>query len=772
MIYKILVKFLLFLFIGIQSWFVYVAMSYPVMGISVVKQSEGNWFISKIEPRNGVSTVDVKAGDQILKIDGKSPGEVPLVIKWNTIEQADTLQLNRDGREWTVSFLDVPRFSSYDSLSVCIAAVSFICAILLLFRLPHSRSAQVLAFVFLDFETVYMSLGASVRGDSLGKMSICLFLMLLPVLCLHFFVAFFKEKGVHVPRVRSFNYFYIAVALSVLIWQFVFLSTSELAFTLYRLNLIFVISCFVVGLLLNLVFLTRVYWKHRKEKSYISMMLSTVWVSLFLSFMPIILFCFIPQLVYGHVWLDSFYMSLFVGFFPATLAYLVVTKRLYDINLVLRRILITALISIVPSGLFIGIIRLFFGKAASGEQLFILSLVFILVLTTVLYSLEYFITKLEPVLFPRKYFLQSALKKIARTLGSITSFRELRDLILVDIVNTLQVAGGAIIFKYKESLEIFDEGTIDRKEIHKLLDSGRLYHPTYSCFEINRHEEYTSYFIMTPKKTGAILGTEERQWLNLIISYLAVSLENVHLIRKLTVKLEHLVAQFPNEQEAGDFNWFRKLMFELQEKERVRIATDLHDTTMQDLFFLKERLHSLLEKYAFTPEDRSQLVSLIDYIDVINSNLRQSCFELHPYLLKEIGLVETIEKLVELEAAVSSFEIDFEAHLAETLERRDLETKRHIFRMVQELINNAKKHSHASRVTVELGVAGENIYLNYEDDGVGFETDKTAIQEIGSHGIGMEQMKSRILFLNGEFHIRSAQGKGLTFNVTIPWKAS
>lgn len=772
MIYKILVKFLLLLFIGIQSWFVYVAMSYPVMGISVVKQSEGNWFISKIEPRNGVSTVDVKAGDQILKIDGKSPGEVPLVIKWNTIEQADTLQLTRDGREWTVSFQDVPRFSSYDILSVFIAAVSFICAILLLFRLPHSRSAQVLAFVFLDFETVYMSLGASVRGDSLGKMSICLFLMLLPVLCLHFFVAFFKEKGVHVPRVRSFNYFYIAVAVSVLIWQFVFLSASELAFTLYRLNLIFVISCFVVGLLLNLVFLTRVYWKHRKEKSYISMMLSTVWVSLFISFTPIILFCFIPQLVYGHVWLDSFYMSLFVGFFPATLAYLVVTKRLYDINLVLRRILITALISIVPSGLFIGIIRLFFGKAASGEQLFILSLVFILVLTTVLYSLEYFITKLEPVLFPRKYFLQSALKKIARTLGSITSFRELRDLILVDIVNTLQVSGGAIIFKYKESLEIFDEGTIDRKEIHKLLDSGRLYHPTYSCFEINRHEEYTSYFIMTPKKTGAILGTEERQWLNLIISYLAVSLENVHLIRKLTVKLEHLVAQFPNEQEAGDFNWFRKLMFELQEKERVRIATDLHDTTMQDLFFLKERLHSLLEKYVFTPEDRSQLVSLIDYIDVINSNLRQSCFELHPYLLKEIGLVETIEKLVELEAAVSSFEIDFEAHLAETLERRDLETKRHIFRMVQELINNAKKHSHASRVTVELGVAGENIYLNYEDDGVGFETDKTAIQEIGSHGIGMEQMKSRILFLNGEFHIRSAQGKGLTFNVKIPWKAS
>jgi two-component system sensor histidine kinase ComP len=306
-------------------------------------------------------------------------------------------------------------------------------------------------------------------------------------------------------------------------------------------------------------------------------------------------------------------------------------------------------------------------------------------------------------MFPKKNQLQSALKKIAKNLGSVTSFREFKEIILVDLVSALQVYGGAIAFKYKESVEIIGHGDIELAAVEQMVSSGHWNYEEFSCFEINRHEEYTSYLIMTQKKTRTLLGLEERQWLNLIITYLTVSLENVHLIRKLTMKLQQLASQIPDEQAASEFNWFRKLMFELQEKERVRIATDLHDTTMQDLFFLKERLHAVLEKYAFSKEDVAQMVSIIEYIDVINSNLRQSCFELHPYLLKEIGLVPTIERLVDFEMAVSPFGIEFTSSQVSIIELWELDTKKHIFRMVQELINNAKKHSYASVIKIKLG---------------------------------------------------------------------
>ncbi|NHN31099.1 hypothetical protein G9U52_14765 [Paenibacillus sp. S3N08] len=468
--------------------------------------------------------------------------------------------------------------------------------------------------------------------------------------------------------------------------------------------------------------------------------------------------------------MNSLYAGIFVFFFPVTLAYLVVTTKLYDIDLVLRRILLTSLIAVIPSGLFVGIVKVFVSTEAPIERLLVLFILFVAILTLVFYSLENMFAKLEPIIFPRKYYLQSALKNIAKNLGTITSLREYKEIVLVDIVNTLQIYGVAIAFKYKDSIEIISEGSIDVNEVERYLGSEEGLHPFLSFYEINRQEEYTSYFVLTEKKTTALLGAEEKQWLQLITTYLAVSLENVHLIRKLTMKLEELASQIPNEQAGNDFIWFRKLMFELQEKERVRIATDLHDTTMQDLFFLKERLHLLLEKYAFTKPDQTQMFSIIDYIDIINSNLRQSCFELHPYLIKEIGLVRTIEQLVELEAAIAPFEINFDATCLNVIELRDLETKRHVFRMVQELINNAKKHSAANVVQIQLTDRSNNLQLSYLDDGIGFETNLALVKEIGSSGTGIEQIKSRILSLNGKYELITSKGKGMKLNVSIPMK--
>ena len=307
-------------------------------------------------------------------------------------------------------------------------------------------------------------------------------------------------------------------------------------------------------------------------------------------------------------------------------------------------------------------------------------------------------------------------------------------------------------------------------EVEQLVRSDAMDHPEYFCFPINRNEEYSSFLIVTQKRTNTVLMMEERQWLTAIISYVAVCLENIHLVRKLTGKLLRLSAYVPDEQEANELNWFRKVTFELQELERKRIATDLHDTTMQDIYFLQKKLSDIFERLTINDEVQRRIDSMYEYMEIINMNLRQSFFELFPHLLIEIGLVRTMEKVVEKESIGSLFEIEYTWEGESYIENMDLETKRHVFRIFQELLNNAKKYSQATYVSFKIIGTPQCCRFFYRDDGVGFELKRAAAQEIVSSGMGLEHLKSRVHFLNGNIDINTAKGRGVTMDIWIPMK--
>jgi two-component system sensor histidine kinase ComP len=499
-------------------------------------------------------------------------------------------------------------------------------------------------------------------------------------------------------------------------------------------------------------------------------MIKIVWFALCISFSPLAVFSFLPRLLYGYEWINSSITGWAVLFLTISFDYLITTKQLYDIDTIFRRIFLTTLISIIPSGIIVGFISMFLPKEDLIDQMLVIFIFIVFVISIVLYSLEYISTKLEPVMFPRKHQLKKALKKISKNMESISNMRELKEIILVDIVQTLRVFGGAIVFQYPHEIESIAEGKIDMTAMVSALsmyesDSDE---SEYTVFPINHHEEYNSYLVMTRNKTNTHLNLEEKQWLGLIISYLAVSLENLYLIRKLTMKLHELAAQIPDEQAAQDFVWFRKIMFELQEKERVRIAMDLHDTTMQDIYFLKGKIESFMKKYTLVEAGERKLASIYDYIEIINSNLRQSCFELYPHLLQEIGLIETIRQVVEQEEIGLPFKLQFITKGASAIEESSLEAKRHMFRIFQELLNNAKKHSQASKVKIELALHKDYFYFIYEDDGVGFEEGRLIAKEISSSGNGIEQLKSRAIYLNGRFELITGKGKGVKMQIILP----
>jgi two-component system sensor histidine kinase ComP len=749
--------------ISVQIWFLFITFNYPYIGADLIKEGD-RWFVYRSDPKVNSG---LRVGDEVVMIDGMLTDRFSSVIRWRTIEQARTIQIVREGRELHVDLTQVNKFSRLDVVASIGQIFNFVIAAFLLKGRSYAQSGKHLSYVFLGIGITFMGLSASIRGDAIGKLIISIGVMSTPVLLLHFLIVFFWEKGrIRLP-IRLVQWAYIVLGLIFSI-QLLFFAKSEIAYFVYLYTYNMIIPFFIVAGILNLAVLFYIYLRYRKINRDITIIVKSVWIALFISFIPLACLSFLPQILIGRAWIDSFYTSWAVMFFPLSFTYLLATKKLYDIDLVVRRFFLTLMLAIPPSAAMSLVIAYLFPVEADFNHLTIAFVLCVILLSFTLYTFEYLTTKLERIIFPRKYHLNEALKKISRNLANISSFRELKDIILVDIIETLQIVGGAIVFRYQDSVEVISEGVIDAAEVEQLNESAIAMHPVYTIYAISRNEEYVCNLILSQKKTNTHFGYEELQWLNLITSYLSVSMENIYLIRKLTMRLEQLAAHLPQETQSSEIAWFRKLMFELQEKERVRIAADLHDTTLQDLFFLKRRCISLMEKELCKEEGHGLLNSIIEYIDVINMNLRQTCFELHPYLLQEIGLIRTVEKLIDLESTTAPFQIELQTEGIHLIEGCSLEMKRHLFRMIQELLNNAKKHAKPTRVGFGISAAEGRLKLWYEDDGVGFDLKNADKKGNGTNGLGLEYIKSRVLFLNGQYEFVTSKMNGLVFRAQFP----
>lgn len=757
-------------FLAYQIWSLFIVFRYPMIGINLEQDKSGHWIIksfdsTSIGPKSGLGI-----GDRLESIDGSKPESHRSVYRWNTIDQADSIVFSHEGRTLDVQVRSMPFLCAYDTMGFLAEFFSLLLAAIIYKRVKNSPSAVYLSAVFLDIALIFLSLSTSVRGEPSGKVLITASMMLMPALLLRFFNAFLREKGSYGFPDGLVKGYLLVIAVPMIINGLVFWGNPQVV-ELYFFSRFATLTFTGLGLTSCLVLLIHSYIKHRKEESPLAFIVRTVFWSLFVSVAPVILLSFIPQILFGHEWVDSLPMACFIFIFPLAFVYLLATRRLYDIDLISRRMYFTTAIAFLPSLLFMGLIKLLFHETATGEEL---ALVFFILLTGtsfILYSLENMTTKLEPALFPRKYRLQMALKKISRNLGMISSFQEMREIILKDIAQTLEVRGASILLRHLHETEMITVGVVDQKLAERMIAEEQQETGPYTCFEITRQEDYTAYLIVTEKCTGTILGLEEIHWLQLILTYLAVSLENVQLIRMLDNKIQTLSSLVPKEEDAENIRWFRKLIFSLQEKERVRIAMDIHDSTMQDLFFLKRRLQTIQSQHLLSPEGQSAMDGAAEFIDMINAGLRQSCFELHPYMLRDIGLVEAVNKLFHVERTTAEFRIEFSVTDIQLIEEQGLEIKQHIFRIIQELLNNAKKYSRASEIRFTLQYRKGFLHLDYSDDGMGFEEKQPAAREISS-GRGLEQLKSRVLSLDGSCELSTSPGKGVRFNAKIPVTAA
>ncbi len=199
-----------------------------------------------------------------------------------------------------------------------------------------------------------------------------------------------------------------------------------------------------------------------------------------------------------------------------------------------------------------------------------------------------------------------------------------------------------------------------------------------------------------------------------------------------------------------------------QENERDRIAKELHDSVGTFLSTLKLNLQAFEKKI---PEEHfAAFKNNNKLIDKTSQELRKITKDLSNEVLKENGLANAINELKENINASGATHIKFLT--TESTEKFDSIIELNLYRIAQELLNNSIKHSKATNITLQLIDHGDSLLLMLEDNGIGFNTESPKLEQLS--GMGLKNIKERVVFLKGTLKIESILQKGSTFIIEVP----
>jgi PAS domain S-box-containing protein len=212
-------------------------------------------------------------------------------------------------------------------------------------------------------------------------------------------------------------------------------------------------------------------------------------------------------------------------------------------------------------------------------------------------------------------------------------------------------------------------------------------------------------------------------------------------------------------------------LISVQEEERKRLASELHDSIGQTLAAVKFWVEMSLKL-----RDEGNWSSALDHLEQFVPILKRSIEEtrniymgLRPSMLDKMGLLATLEWLRrECMRFYPGRHIELEAHIAE--EEIPESLKINIFRIAQEALNNIAKHSKAEWVDISLLMAGDWIELAVSDDGLGMDVSQI-LQTSTATSLGLTSMRERAELTGGRFSIESALGKGTTIRASWPIEA-
>ena len=198
-----------------------------------------------------------------------------------------------------------------------------------------------------------------------------------------------------------------------------------------------------------------------------------------------------------------------------------------------------------------------------------------------------------------------------------------------------------------------------------------------------------------------------------------------------------------------------------QEKERKRIAQDLHDDISSKLNVINLNAN-LLKGGDLSPEEYILVNdSILEVTDKTLESARNIAHNLLPPILAEFGLKDALEELAD--SFNNSKKITIDYNLEYPKRHLIAEQELHLFRIVQELINNSIRHGEAKNSTVDICLKNNKLLFSYTDNGAGFNMKN----ESHKKGLGIKNIESRVALLQGTYNIETAKNKGFKISITL-----
>jgi len=209
-------------------------------------------------------------------------------------------------------------------------------------------------------------------------------------------------------------------------------------------------------------------------------------------------------------------------------------------------------------------------------------------------------------------------------------------------------------------------------------------------------------------------------------------------------------------------NEIKRALFFGEEKERKRVAQDLHDGMGSLLSTLKLNAESIdLSSKKLEKKEAIAYQNVLEMIDKACTELRNISHNLMPSSLEHFGLKITLESLIERINSNGGTHFSFQIFNLE--EKIDAQLEINIYRIILELVNNIIKHAKAKKASIQLIFENQLIMLITEDDGIGFNYSNQKVP-----GTGLLNIKSRTESMNGKINIDSKESRGTTIIIEIP----
>ncbi len=253
------------------------------------------------------------------------------------------------------------------------------------------------------------------------------------------------------------------------------------------------------------------------------------------------------------------------------------------------------------------------------------------------------------------------------------------------------------------------------------------------------------------------------------------SRENHIEYRAVTVKMEERIFVYgidrditARKQAEEQVHALTQKLIMAQETERQRISRDLHDNVAQDLSTIKIACETLLDNQPEAPDLLRQNVSkLSDMLQGAISVVRDLSYNLRPPGLDQLGLVQTVFQYCEDFSDKNGINVDFYSAGLDDPEL-EFDTEINLFRIIQEALNNVKRHADAGYVAIRLVASYPDIILRIEDDGKGFDVKERMITALSEKRMGLRSIDERVNLLRGRIRIQSRPMKGTQILIEVP----